>query len=100
MISLASSHVASSGGRPVHWMSHLVIAAFFFLNIPLSKTFSGCQGKNHVESMGGRFWVGVIASPIFFFNKETWKTGWILESQGKFKWYSMAPMQAFTWNGP
>ncbi|KAM1119796.1 hypothetical protein ACFX2B_043335 [Malus domestica] len=100
MISSASSHVASSAGRLDHWMSHLVIAAFFFLNIPLSKTFSGCQCNRPVESMGGRFKVGVIASPIFFFNKETWKTWWILESRGRSRWYATALMRAFTWIGP
>ena len=97
----SNSQVASSGLKFFHCTFTWAMAMFRSVTSLQSRMRRGSTWNSPSGSTYTKFqsiiWVG---SWIYFFNKETWNTLWILRSAGSASWYATGPIRASISKGP
>jgi len=97
----SNSQVASSGLKCFHCTFTWATTLFRRVISLRSRTHRGSTWNSSSGSTCTKFqsiiWVG---SWIYFFNKETWNTLWILRLAGNESWYATGPIRASISKGP
>ena len=95
----ASSHVASSDCPSFHWINHCSHSLPCFFTVLVAKIATGVIMSLGCKS-NSRGKMVLVGPYMAFFNKETWKTGWILDVGRRSNLYATRPILVVIWKGP